>query len=69
MRAGQLVIVLSLALAAGCERKVVLDPSQVPARNDPAWTIRQVPAGAPGPSAAHVPTPASAPAPAPQPPR
>jgi hypothetical protein len=34
-----------LALTASCGRKVVIDPSQVPARNDPAWTIRQAPAG------------------------
>ncbi len=67
MRVVQLVTVLSLALAAGCERKVVLDPSQVPARNDPAWTIRQTPAGAPGSSAA--PAPGSAATPTPQPPR
>ncbi len=55
-------VALSLALAAGCARKVVLDPSQVAARNDPAWTVRQAPAGAPGPAA---PAPAgTAPAPA-----
>jgi hypothetical protein len=51
------VVVVSLALAAGCTRKVVLDPSVVPARNDPAWTIRRAPAPAVAGSAA----PAAAP--------
>jgi hypothetical protein len=60
MRAG-LIVALTLALAAGCVRKVVLDPSQVPARNDPAWTVRQAPAGAPAAAA-----PAAAPAPPPR---
>ena len=44
MRVGQaLVVCVSFALAGGCARKVVLDPSQVPARNDRSWTIRQTP--------------------------
>jgi hypothetical protein len=61
MRAG-LIVAVMLALAAGCARKVVLDPSQVPARNDPAWTVRPAPAGAPAPGA----PPAAAPTPPPR---
>jgi hypothetical protein len=54
-----LVVGLALALVAGCGRKVVLDPSDVPARNDPAWTVRQAPGAAPAAAApaAAAPTP------------
>lgn len=34
---------LVLALAGGCARKVVIDPSLVPARNDPSWVIQRPP--------------------------
>jgi hypothetical protein len=47
MRSALIGVALMLASSASCARRVVLDPSQVPARNDPAWTIRQAPTSAP----------------------
>lgn len=46
MTARWVSIALALALIAGCGRRVVLDPSQIPARNDPAWKIHPAPPGA-----------------------
>jgi hypothetical protein len=48
IRARHILAGVALAAAvAGCSRRVVIAPSQVPARNDIDWSVRSAPATAP----------------------
>jgi len=52
----------------GCARRVVLDPSVIPSRNDPAWIIQRAPkVQAPPPAAPTTVPPPTPPAAAPTP--
>lgn len=66
MKKAKLMGLASLVLAAlcsGCNRRVVIDPSLVPSRNQLDWTIQSTPASA-APAAPAPAAPASAPPPA-----
>jgi hypothetical protein len=68
MKKAELMGIASLVLAAlcsGCDRRVVIDPSLVPSRNQSDWTIQSTPAAAaPATAAPATAAPASAPPPA-----
>ena len=53
---------LALALS-GCPRHVVLDPSMVPSRNDPDWTVQSAPGAPSTESSASVKGPGPGPSP------
>jgi hypothetical protein len=51
---GGALLLIAIACAAGCGRRVVIDPDEVHERNTPGWVVRR-PVGAPPPSSAPAP--------------
>jgi hypothetical protein len=48
VKAARLLLLAALGTSVlGCARKVVLHPSLVPARNDPAWVVQRPPRSVP----------------------